>query len=216
VRPLPTIVFGDRRSAAQALIEELRPYATGDTAVLGLSRGGMIVAHEISGQLGLPLDVLVVQRITEPDQPWFGVGSLAEPAYVYLNRRRLRALPNSRDWLRPAINQGIQDVQQRAASYAGNRQRLSPSGRRVIVVDDSAATGCSLQVAVKKVRAEGAREIIIAVPVAPAPVVEWMRGQVDQVVCHARPSELLAHEIYYPMPLQDTQSDLQGLLLTSR
>jgi putative phosphoribosyl transferase len=109
----------------------------------------------------------------------------------------------------------MQEVQQRAAAFAASRQRLAPAGKRVILIDDSAATGCTLRVAVKKMRAEGAREIIVAVPVAPAPVVEWLRGHVDRVVCHARPSELIAHEVYYPLPLTETHADLHRLLKAS-
>jgi putative phosphoribosyl transferase len=212
VIPISTLVFANRRSAAQALAAELRPYATPDAVVLGITRGGVVVAHEVARLLGLPLDVLVVQRIRLPDQPWHSVGALAEPGHMVVNRRRLRGLAVRAHPLRPAITQGIQEVQLRAAGYRGSRQRLEPVDQRVILIDDTAATGSTLRVSVKAVRALGAREIIVALPVAPTAVVEWLRGHVDHTVCLTRSAMLITDKVHYPLALQETEADLQAML----
>jgi putative phosphoribosyl transferase len=82
----------------------------------------------------------------------------------------------------------------------------------VIVVDDSAATGATLRTAVKAVRALGAREIVVAVPVAPPRVLDRLRGQVDHLVCPATPAALIVQGIHYPAPLAMSDDDIRILL----
>jgi putative phosphoribosyl transferase len=82
----------------------------------------------------------------------------------------------------------------------------------VIVVDDAAGTGATVRAAVRAVRAMGAREIIVALPVAPPCVVEDLRGRVDRVVCPATPGDLIWHGIYYPHPGEVRDDDICRLL----
>lgn len=206
------MTFEDRRSAGRLLAEHLRAYAGTDTVVLGITRGGVVVAHEVVRRLHLPLDALVVQRIAEPGERHLGLGAVAEQGHLLVSRRRLRALALSADWLRHAVAESIRDVRRREAALRGARQRREIAGRRVIVVDDSAATGATLRTAVKAVRALGAREIVVAVPVAPPRVLDRLRGQVDHLVCPATPAALIVQGIHYPAPLAMSDDDIRILL----
>ena len=55
--------------------------------VLGLPRGGVVVAAEVAHILELPVDVLVVRKIGHPHYREFAVGALAEPHVVLLDER---------------------------------------------------------------------------------------------------------------------------------
>ncbi len=204
--------FVDRRTAGQVLVEALREYATDDTVVLGISRGGVIVAHEVAHLLHLPFDVLVMQRIAEPGYPHHSVGAIAESGHLVVQRRRLRELALTPVWLRQSVTHGLQQATHKARLYRAARQRQEVAGRQVILIDDSAATGTTLQAALKAVRTLGPREIIVAVPVAPTPVVDWLRGQVERVVCPCTPAQLIARGVYYPAPLQVTDEEIRDLL----
>jgi predicted phosphoribosyltransferase len=46
--------------------------------VLGITRSGLVVAHEVARLLHMPLDALVVQRIAEPGEPHFSLGAVTE------------------------------------------------------------------------------------------------------------------------------------------
>ncbi|MEJ5220884.1 MAG: hypothetical protein WHT63_02625, partial [Tepidiforma sp.] len=70
--------FGDRREAGRALGEALRRLGLPpDAVLLGLARGGVIVAAEAARALGLPLDVLVVRKLGVPGQPELAFGAIA-------------------------------------------------------------------------------------------------------------------------------------------
>ena len=206
------MTFEDRRAAGRMLAEHLRAYAGTDTVVLGITRGGVVVAHEVGRRLHLPLDALVVQRIAEPGERHLGLGAIAEQGHLVVSRRRLRALALSATWLRHAVAESIRDVRQREAALRGARQRQEIAGRRVIVVDDSAATGATLRTAVKAVRALGAWEIVVAVPVAPPHVLDRLRGQVDHLICPAMPAALIVQGIHYPAPLALSDDEIRILL----
>ena len=53
--------------------------------MLGLPRGGVVVASEVAQILGLPLDVLIVRKIGHPLHREFAVGALAEGEVVVLD-----------------------------------------------------------------------------------------------------------------------------------
>jgi putative phosphoribosyl transferase len=201
-----------RRAEGRKLAEAVRPLAGKDAIVLGISRGGLVVAHEVARILGLPLEALVVHRIAEPSEPHLGVGAVAEPGHIEVSRRRLRALSLDATWLREAVAHGMREVGRRGVRYRGERQRRDLAERQVILIDDSAATGVTLRAAIRAVRAMGAREIIVAIPVAPRHVLERLAPHVECVVCSATPAELIARDSHYPAPLELSDDDLRDLL----
>src|SRR3982750_4921276 len=69
--------FADRRDAGRALAAALRQRVPADAAVLGLPRGGVVVAAEVAAALGVPLDVLVVRKLGLPWQPELAMGAIA-------------------------------------------------------------------------------------------------------------------------------------------
>jgi putative phosphoribosyl transferase len=196
-------------------VAALGEYRGSQTVVLGITRGGMAVAAEVAATLHLPLDALVVHKIAEPGQPALGLATVAEPGHVVVNQRAVQQLSLPAEWLAEAVAHGIREVSRRASGYRGTRERHDLTGQRVIVVDDSAATGVTLQAAIAAVRAMGAREVIIAVPVLPAPVAERLRPQVDRVVCLATPADLVACDIHYPTAREVSDDDVRRLVQRS-
>jgi putative phosphoribosyl transferase len=204
--------FENRRAVGRLLAAQVRAYAGSDTVVLGISRGGMMVAHEVARALHLPLDVLVVHKIEDPRRAHAHLGVVAEPHHLVVNRRRVRELGLEATWLEDAVAHGVREVNRRGAACRGARARQEVAGRRVIVVDDAAGTGTTVRAAVTAVRAMEAREIIVALPVAPPCVVEDLRARVDRVVCPATPGDLIWHGIYYPHPGEVSDDDICRLL----
>ena len=62
---------------ARRLASVLPPLEPG-AVVLGLARGGVPVAHEVSAARRLPLDVLVVRKVGHPRQPEYALGAVSE------------------------------------------------------------------------------------------------------------------------------------------
>jgi putative phosphoribosyl transferase len=209
------MTFETRREAGRQLAARLQEYAGSDTVVEGMTDGGLTVAAEIAEVLRLPLDVLVVHKIVEPGHTRTHLGVVAEPGHVTVNADRLRELEVTPAWLEGAVAWGETEVRRRGALYRGSRERQRIAGRRVIVVSDSAGTGLTLGAAVAALQAMDAREIIVALPVAPASVVEAVRPEVARVVCLITPAELIHHGIQYP-PSDDIGDDAMCRLMEDR
>jgi putative phosphoribosyl transferase len=204
--------FDTRRTAGRLLAGALRRYAGPDTVILGITRGGLIVAYEVAQRLHLPLDVLVVQRIAEPGEPHLTLGCLAEPGHLVVSRRRIRALALPAGWLRSAVEAGACEMGSRSDLYRKLQPRQELVGRRVIIVDDTASTGATLRAAVKAVRGMHAREIVVAVPVAPEPLLARLRREVDHAIAATTPAALIARGIHYPPPLETEDAEVRELL----
>ena len=58
--------FANRIDAAHRLALELKRHSFSNPLMLALPRGGVPIAHEISLQLGIPWEILVVRKIGAP------------------------------------------------------------------------------------------------------------------------------------------------------
>jgi putative phosphoribosyl transferase len=202
----------NRRAAGRLLAEALLDYQGSAAVVLGITRGGVVVAQQVAHALRLPFDALVIQRIEEPGQAHASVGAVAESGHLVVCRRRLRRLSLDAAWLGDAAARSLQRAQERATYLRESGRRQEVTDLPVILVDDSAATGTTLRAAVRCVRALHPRAIIVAIPVAPQSVLDWLTPRVDRVECLYRPAQLIASRTYYPSPLQESDADLRGML----
>ncbi|HET9658302.1 MAG TPA: phosphoribosyltransferase family protein [Kineosporiaceae bacterium] len=187
--------FADRRDAGIRLAERLRErLAPGpqDRLVLGLPRGGVIVAAEVARALDCPLDVLVVRKIGHPRRPELGLGALAETGEHVLNRALLTRTRVPPDDLAAVIAREEAEARRRVECYRGGRPALEPSGREVVVVDDGLATGYTALAAVASVRARRPRRIVVAIPVGSPDSVVAVAAGADDVLCLLCPPWLYA------------------------
>ncbi len=60
------MAFLDRRDAGRQLALLLEHYRDQEPVVLGLPRGGVLVADEVAQALDAPLDVLIVRKLGLP------------------------------------------------------------------------------------------------------------------------------------------------------
>ena len=82
--------FADRRDAGRRLADRLADLAPLRPIVVGLPRGGVLVAAEVAAGLGAPLELLVVRKLGVPDQPELALGAIAEGGAARPQRGRAR------------------------------------------------------------------------------------------------------------------------------
>jgi len=175
------MMFPTRAEAGRQLGRYLQ--ARGCTAdwVLGLPRGGVIVAAEVARWLQRPLDVLIVRKIGHPWQREFAVGALAEPDVLVMEG----GIVSAEAGLHRRLQDIVREEQQRLQQY---RDRFHPGGlpdlrhRTVLLVDDGVATGATTRAAVLGARKLGAARVLVATPVASDTAVERLRQVADEVV----------------------------------
>jgi len=74
--------FRDRRDAGERLAARLAAYADESPVVVGLPRGGVVVAAAVAEALQAPLDVIVVRKLGVPSQPELGMGAVGEGGVI--------------------------------------------------------------------------------------------------------------------------------------
>lgn len=198
--------MGSRQAAGQALVAQLRPYAAPDVVVLGVSRGGILVGLEVAGALGASFEALAVRVIVDPQQPEHTAGVVVEPDYVEMSS------PAGTLDQPDAAAEALEDVRRRGDLYRGGRERRDVGGRRVIVVSDAASTGMTLRGVVAATRARGAREVIVALPVAPPGVFAALHDLADGVIGLDVPADLIARKVHYPTPLELDDEEIARLV----
>ncbi len=174
--------FKDRESAGRALAGALRGRVGTDAVLLGLPRGGVVVAASAGRELGLPVDVLVSRKVGAPGEPELGLGAVAEGGSVWLNRELAGVLGLTTAALTELASREAGEVARRAERYRRGQAQPSVDGRTVVLVDDGIATGGTMQAAVRAVRGWRPARVVLAAPVAARETLEELRSLADDVV----------------------------------
>lgn len=175
------------RQIGEALAAVLSEQDRVGALVLGLPRGGVIVGAAAARVLRLPLDALPVRKVGLPRNPEVAIGAFAAGGEPVINDELVRAeelLPADLDVLVAASVEGVRADE---ARYRPGRSPIAAAGRLVILVDDGAATGATMRAAVVAMRLAEAREIVVALPVAPRETLAILEREADRVICLERP-----------------------------
>lgn len=182
-------MFRDRVHAGRLLAGELADLAgSTEAVVLGIPRGGVVVAAEIAGKLGLPLDVIVTSKIGAPGNAEYAIGAIDADGAITQNVYAGYSMTELEHLGRPVRER----IAHRMELYrAGRGEELDVVGKTAVLVDDGIATGLTAFAAVDYLKRKGASRIVLAVPVIAADAVRVMRTRVDRVVALEEP------EIFY-------------------
>ncbi|MGW1892767.1 phosphoribosyltransferase family protein [Streptomyces sp. NPDC002004] len=204
--------FVDRVDAGKQLADAVAQLDLHDPVVLGLPRGGVPVAYQVAHALGAPLDVLVVRKLGVPFQPELGFGAIGENGVRLLNDEVVRmARLGARE--RDEVERRERDVlERRLTRYRRERPRVALTGRTAVVVDDGVATGSTAAAACQVARAQGAARVVLAVPVAAADSLEWLRHEADETVCLSAPKIFVAVGEWYQDFAQTGDEEVEDLL----
>jgi len=204
--------FAHRDDAGCQLAERLLETVTDASIVLGVPRGGVPVAYQVARSLDLPLDVCVVRKLGAPRQPELAIGAVGHDGARVLNAdviATLRLTPVEVDDITRAQ---IDEVTSREAAFRAGRPPLDLAGQRVILVDDGAATGASLAIAVDVVRRAGAAAVVAAVPVASGHAHRLLNQVADTVVAVVVSEQFGSVGRFYRDFAQTTDAEVIDLL----
>lgn len=202
--------FRDRRHAGALLAEALAPLALEAPVVLGIPRGGVVVADEVARRLGGTLDVVLVRKVGAPGNPEFALGAVAERGEPVLKPYALRYADESYLSREAARQRDV--IRKRVERYRRVRPKVPLQGQDVVLVDDGAATGATLEAALGMVLAERPRRLVVGVPVASPEAVERLEGRAEVVVL-STPPDFAAVGAYYMDFGEITDEEVEGLLL---
>lgn len=176
-------IFRDRADAGRVLAQVLKAYQNSNAVVFAVPAGGVPVAVVIARDLGLPLEVAVVSKITLPWNPEAGYGAVAFDGTVRLNEDLVNYYGLSEEDIREGVAQTTAKVSRRVKEFRGEQPWPALTGRLAILVDDGLASGFTMLVAVEAMRNSGADRIVVAVPTGHREAAERVAPYAEAVYC---------------------------------
>ncbi len=205
--------FKDRSMAGQYLADKLHNYANDPNAVvLGLPRGGVVVAFEVARELGLPLDIFLVRKLGVPGYEELAMGAIASGGVRVMNENVMSQINIPAEAVEAVARREETELKRREEAYRDDRPPLDVKDRTVILIDDGLATGATMRAAVVALRRQRPGRIVIAVPVAALDTCDEFRADVDEIICGITPPQFRAVGVWYEDFSQTTDEEVQQLL----
>jgi len=205
-------MFTDRTEAGRRLGEELIERGVEADIVLAVPRGGLPVGGAVADALGLPLDIVAAKKIGAPHNEELAVGAASADGSVWLNESLINQLGVTDEYLQEERERAAKVAREKEERYRGGRIGEAIENRRVIVVDDGVATGATTTACLRRVKAEGADSVILAVPVGAAESVARLEKEADEVICLEIPDWFGAVGQFYERFEQVTDEEAMGYL----
>ncbi|MCF7995806.1 MAG: phosphoribosyltransferase [Chromatiaceae bacterium] len=205
--------FEDRFDAGWRLADALSDYRDRrNRLVLGVPNGGVAVAAEVARRLRAPLDVVIAQKLHAPQEPVLTMGAIASGGVRVLNDRVLGALLLPNDEVDRVTEYERRRLQDREDFYRNHKSAMPVTGRCVLLIDDGAATGISLQVAASAVAAQRPMELVVALPVVSPEALRCIEELADRVIHLSTPRPFVAIEQSYLAFPRLTDKEVRHLL----
>jgi predicted phosphoribosyltransferase len=176
--------FRDRRAAGRQLAERLEQF-TGreDVIVLALTRNGVAVAYEVARALRVQLDVFLVRKLAVPGYPEMTMGAITSGGGHVHNQVVLDAFHVDRQTYDAAVRSARTQLEGDERQFRGHAHPPDLAGKTVLLVDDGVNTGATLRAAIAGLQQEGIKQLVVAIPVAPAMRAAAIRADVDHLFC---------------------------------
>lgn len=211
--------YTDRTQAGRVLARHLADAGIDgsgatDVVVLGLPRGGVVVAAEVAARLGVKADAFIVRKLGVPGHEELAMGAIASGGVRVLNEDVVADLYITPEIIDAVTAREEAELARREQSYRGGREAPKLTGQTVVLVDDGLATGASMRAAVEAVRALSPARLVVAVPVAPPDTVRRFRDEGVEVVCPLTPRLFGGVGQFYEDFSQTTDEEVRAILAT--
>jgi putative phosphoribosyl transferase len=213
-------LFADRTTAGEELAEEIYAALKQKTAAEGrelvpivyaLPRGGLPVAAPIARRLDCPLTVIVAKKISYPNNPELAIGAVTAKADILWNGQKVSCDHESQR-REVALEQALVRAKNQAEIFSPVCPEVNVSGAIAILVDDGIATGMTIAVAAKALKAKHVAEVWLCTPVAPLALIPWLQTWGDRVVALQTPQTFFSvSNFYWEFPQVETSEALSYL-----
>ena len=208
--------FRDRRQAGTRVAMELADKVDigPSPVVLGIPRGGVVVADIVAREFDAELDVIAVEKLGSPWNPELAVGAVGEGEAMWIDAKVAKQVGVS--MLACTIEAERAELAKKLADIRRIQPRIDLDGRTTIIVDDGVATGSTVRAALLALeRAKPARRIL-AVPVGAPQTLAQLEEVADVVVCPLRPPCFQAVGSWYEVFGQVSQAEVREIFQRRR
>jgi len=189
--------FASREQAGKLLAGHLKKFCGRNTVVLGIPRGGVIIAVQIAEELKIDFDVVLSHKLGAPYNPELAIGAVCEDGTFFVNKEIALQTDADEDYIRVEKTKQLQRITDRVKQYRKIVPKIDLRDKVVIITDDGIATGASMQAAAWAVRQENPLKIVLAIPVGPEDSVMEISKDADETVCLRVPPFFAALSQFY-------------------
>lgn len=175
--------FSGRIEAGRLLARELDEYRGREAIVLGIPRGGLVVAKEMAERLDAAMDVVLTHKLGAPVNAELAIGAICEDGTVFIDKRIASYTGADEGYIKSEKQHQLAEITRKVEMYRDVIQRLEVQGRVVIVTDDGVATGATMQAALWVLRRQKPLKLILALPVGPEDSVMNLAKTPDETIC---------------------------------
>lgn len=207
--------FADREEAGIKLADELLRLPEKAPVVLGIPRGGVVVARRIALRLGADMDIMLSRKIGAPGNPELAIGAVSEDGRLFLDAEVIDRMGNYKalqGYIERERDKQYALIKDRIERYRSIRRKVPLKGRPVIITDDGIATGATMQACLWAARREGPGRVIVAVPVASIDALNRISTHADETIALKAPLYFYAVGQFY-MNFEEVTDDQVAAVL---
>ncbi|MEM8861807.1 MAG: phosphoribosyltransferase family protein [Chloroflexota bacterium] len=213
-----TSVFENRTHAGQLLVPMLQDlldrkpeFSYG--VIVGVPKGGVVVAAQVAKELNMPLDIMVTGKIMAPGGSNIVIGAVTERGRIFINQPVVRALGLNELDIEPEVEKVKDEIKSIANEYRQVIPRSDLSEKTVFIIDDNVVTGATMFATLRGLWAERPASVVVALPVAPAQTLNALTDFADEVVALQAPTRLTEDiENYYTTKKDVNQQHVMEIL----
>jgi putative phosphoribosyl transferase len=160
--------FSNRNEAGILLANKLSKlyFDKNNTVVIAIPTGGVPVAFEVAKRLMLPLDIILVKKIAAPFNPELSVGAVSEDDETFYNFDLLKYLGIKPEDIVPYKELALEILKKNSNEMRAGHDPISLESKNIILVDDGAVTGATIEMAIEVLKRKKVKSIVVAIPVA--------------------------------------------------
>jgi putative phosphoribosyl transferase len=222
---MQSIIFQDRIDAGKRLAKKLswlkqeqlkeeRDRRQQSIVILAIPRGGVIIGDVIATELDAKLDIIVSRKIGAPDNPELAIGAVMPDGSYFLNQRLVNMLNVPQDYIKIQAHEQLKEIDRRLMAYRGSKEYDNEfEGKAVVLVDDGIATGATMTASAKWIKnKQQCKRIVIAVPVAPAEILDDLNQVADEVIVLYTPEPFIAIGRFYQDFAQVSDNEVKEIM----
>ncbi len=200
------VTFQNRIDAGEKLAErllwlkqsQLKERDPQNIVIVGIPRGGVIIADIIASKLGAKLDIVVSRKIGAPDNSELAIGAVMPNGSYFLNQEIVASRNIPLDYIQAQASAQAKEIERRLTSYRGTKEYDNEfDGKTVVLVDDGIATGATMLASARWIKNEQCKQLVIAVPVAPGEILSQLKQVADEVIVLYTPEPFIAIGRFY-------------------
>lgn len=165
--------------------------------VLGIPRGGVIVADIVARKLNAQFDLVIARKLLAPDNKENAIGAILYNGCTYLDEFMVNSLRINSEYIEEQKHIQLKQIEQRIQLFRPSSRDYKIADRTVILIDDGIATGSTIVAAARWIRKQNPSQLVIAAPVAQPQAADLLKNEADRVEILSTPSNFVAVNQFY-------------------